>query len=67
MNEAAVTKLNWVKSRIAEGKTVFFSTSMRIIKITAEHLAFVEARSNGLFVRFGKSAVCVDYCKLSAR
>jgi len=67
MKETAQTKLDWVKARIAEGRTVYFSTPMRKIKITTSaHVAMIEARNNGLFVRSGKSAVCVDYCKLSA-
>ena len=63
----ATKKLEWIKERIAEGRTVYLSTAIRHIKIQAKHLGFVRVRGEVLEVLQGKQGwVNANGCKVSA-
>lgn len=59
-------KLAWITARIAEGRTVYLSTSLRRTKITKSTLGLVEARKSGLYVMIRGRTVCYDHCKVEA-
>lgn len=57
-------KLTWIKTQIENGKTVYFSTSMRITKISRKHLNMLSiGKDGGIYI----NGICFDYAKLSAQ
>ena len=60
---AAEKTLSWVNARLAEGRTVFFSTSLKKIKVTNKAIANWEAKGHKLLsiskdgLRVGKDLV----------
>ena len=64
---AAEQKMEWIKARIAEGRTVYLATQMRVTKITAKHLPQVRVRGNALEVQSGKQWLDYSYTNLTAR
>ena len=64
-------KLEWIKSDLATGRTVYVSTSLRALKITPKYLAsinsVVKATAKSLYISRGKSWDCADYCQLTAQ
>ena len=60
---------------LASGLTVYVTTRLRIVKVTKKAVdawdksgnpLFV-AKSNGAYMRSGKSLVCIDYCGIVIR
>lgn len=50
----ATTKLEWIKARVAEGRTVYLATATRVTKIGAKHLGMVRVNGDRLEVLHGK-------------
>ena len=63
----AQAKLDWIKARIAEGRTVYLSTQMRAYKITAKHLAQLRVRGNALEIQSGAKWLDASYTQISAQ
>lgn len=63
----ANTKLDWIKARIAEGRTVYLSTYTRATAIKAKHLPQVRVRDGHLEVQHGKAWLNHDYSKITAQ
>lgn len=64
----AERKLEWIKARITEGRTVYLQTYTRITKIEAKHLDSVRVRGESLEALHGKRGwLNHDYSRLSAR
>ena len=59
-------KLAWIKEHLASGRTVYLSTRLRRVKLTAKDIDMVKATRDGLFVRSGKSWLCHTYSDLAA-
>lgn len=57
-------KLTWIKTQIEAGKTVYFSSQIRITKITKKHVDLIQIGKDGGLYIYGK---CYDYLKLSAQ
>lgn len=58
------TKLEWIKSQIKVGKTVYFSTSARVTKIQNKHIPMLSiGKDGGIYI----NGICFDYAKLSAQ
>lgn len=65
---AAETKLEWIKARIAEGRTVYLSTHARHTVIKAKHLPLVRVVGENLQVLQGKQGwLNHNLSRLSAR
>ncbi len=57
-------KLTWIKSQIESGKIVYFSTSMRVTKITKKHIDMLKVgKDGGIYI----NGICYDYARLSAQ
>ena len=65
MSQAAV-KLEWIKARIAEGRTVYLSTYLRSTKITAKHLHMVRVNGDALEIQHGKKWLNYNGARLEA-
>lgn len=64
----ADTKLAWIKERIAEGRTVYLSTTLRHIVVTKKYLQNVRARNGVLEALQGRQGwVDCNRCRLSAQ
>lgn len=63
----ATKKLEWIKARLAEGRTVYLTTHTRSTKITSKNLGQVRIRDGHLEVQHGKRWLIHDYSRLSAR
>jgi hypothetical protein len=59
-------KLEWIKARISEGRTVQVTTYTRATRYTQKHLDMFRATKTGLLVQRGKSWDCLDHSKLTA-
>lgn len=62
----AETKLEWITARIAEGRTVYLTTALRVLKIGRRQLAQVRVRGGHLEVQCGRRWLNCDYVKISA-
>lgn len=60
-------KLNWIQERIAEGRTVYLSTTTRHTLIRAKHLPLVRATDKALEVCNSGTWINHNYSKLSAQ
>lgn len=68
----ANAKLEMVEKALAEGRTVYFCTALRITKITPKNAAawaaegspLVRVRNNELQIREGRRMVNADYCSI---
>lgn len=66
-------KINKIVDLINEGKTVYFSTALKSIEVNKKVIdKFNKAgydlfKSDGksMYIRQGKSFVCIDYCKIT--
>jgi len=58
-------KLTWIKTQIEAGKTVYFSTALRVTKIAnTKHVSMISVgKDGGIYI----NGVCYDYAKLSAQ
>lgn len=63
----ATAKLDWIKARIDEGRTVYLSTATRATKITRRHLPQVRERDGHLEVQHGNRWLCHDFSRISAQ
>lgn len=64
----AATKLAWIKARIAEGRTVYLSTTLRHTKISAKHMDLLRVRGESLEVLTGKQGwLNHNHSRLSAQ
>lgn len=69
----AADKLTKILEAIANGKTVTFSTSMRIVPVNAKAVAkfkkvghdLFKVKGDSLFIARGKHYDCVDGCKVT--
>ena len=57
----------WIKERIAEGRTVYLSTALRVTKLTAKHLHLIRATPSELQVKHGGKWIDYSYARLSAQ
>jgi hypothetical protein len=62
----ATKKLEWIKERIAEGRTVYLTTYLRSTKITAKHLPLLKATAKALYVRCGSRWIDYNGAKITA-
>lgn len=62
----AQAKLDWIKARIAEGRTVYLTTYLRATKIQAKHLPMVRVRGNTLEIQSGKYWLDYNGARLTA-
>lgn len=62
----AAKKLEWIKERIAEGRTVYLTTYLRSTKITAKHLPLLKATAKALYVRCGGAWIDYNGAKITA-
>lgn len=57
------SKLEWIKTQIENGKTVYFATHLKITKITKKHVSMINVdKSGSIYI----NKICYDYAKLSA-
>jgi hypothetical protein len=59
-------KYEWIKARLAEGRTVYLGTQLRVTKITAKHLALIRVRNDSLEIRCGKHWIDYSYTDVRA-
>lgn len=66
---AAEAKLDFIKTHVAAGRTVYLSTALRHTVIAnAKHLALVRVKGNNLQIQMGKQGwLNYDYAKLTAQ
>ena len=57
----------WVDARLSEGLTVYVQTHTRATKLSPKHRGIIYANKAGAWMKSGKSAVCVNYCKFTAQ
>ncbi len=62
----AERKLEWIKARIAEGRTVYLTTYLKATKIQAKHLSMIRVRGTTLEVQSGKQWLDYNGAQLSA-
>lgn len=59
-------KAAWIAARLAEGLTVYVVTYTKATKLSAKHADSIKATKSGLYMRSGKSWICIDGCALRA-
>jgi hypothetical protein len=71
----ATEKLDWMKDRLNEGKTVYISTYTKTIRVTpatysrsisAEYPLF-KIKKQSLYIARGKHYDCIDHTKIEAQ
>ena len=68
MTDRADVKLEWIKARLSEGRTVYLSTSLRYTKITTKTLDLIRVKNGVLEVRHGKQGwLNHNHSRLSAQ
>ena len=63
----ATEKLEWIKDRIAEGRTVYLATALRVTSIKAKNLPCVRVRGENLEVQHGRKWLNHNWSRISAR
>lgn len=63
----AEAKLKWIHERIAEGRTVYLSTALRVTKLTKKHLAMVRVKNGALEIQHGKRWIDYSFTKITAQ
>lgn len=65
--KTAQEKLDWIKARLAEGRTVYLSTYTRATVIKARHLPQIRARDGNLEVQHGRRWLNHNFSGITAR
>lgn len=63
----AAKKLEWIKERLAEGRTVYLTTYLRATKIQAKHIPLLKATSKALYVRCGSRWIDYSGAQITAQ
>ena len=65
--ETPANKLEWIKARLAEGRTVYLTTYLRATKIQTKHLPLLKATAKALYVRCGKNWIDYNGAQITAQ
>ena len=69
----AQEKITKILQQLKDGKILYFSTSLRVIKVKQKDVdkfeaigrALFKASNNSMFISSGKKYVCIDYCQIT--
>lgn len=56
----------WIKARHAEGRTVYASTPLRVIKLAPKHAAMIRVSGEDCQVQMGRRWDSINWCKITA-
>lgn len=63
----AQAMFDWIKARLAEGRTVYLSTYLRTTAVKAKHLPMIRVRNGALEIQSGRRWLDYTYTKVTAR
>ena len=59
-------KYDFIVNHLRQGHRVIISTAYKATEYTAKHIDYFTLCSNGVFVKHGKSDLCIDHTTIKA-